>query len=91
MDVISGVVELAREAEDLRERIDDFDKQMESLIGSTVTLTVRQGKKRKFYECTVDTWNGESWELTENSTDDDPEFFEATFDDFVKGRMWVLK
>jgi|FreactcultureFD7_1027221.scaffolds.fasta_scaffold00834_4 hypothetical protein len=87
MNVISSVVELAREAKDLRERVEDFETQMENLVGKTVTYTVQHSnRKRKFYVCTVDSWNGDSWELTDDKTG---EAFEVTFDDFTQGRMWV--
>jgi hypothetical protein len=89
MNVISSVVELAREAKDLRERLEDFQNQMSELVGATVTLTVQHGtRKRKFHTCTVDAWDGDHWYLTDQTTG---EAFDASFDDFVQGRMWAHK
>ena len=92
MDVIQSVVELVRENSELRKKAKTFDEQMESLVGARVSLQINHGRKRKFHHCVVDAWNGESWELLEETTagdDDDPEFFEASFEDFVQGTMWV--
>ena len=89
MDVIQSVLTLARENEELQDQVKEFEK----LVGASVTYVVKHGKKTKYHECTVDSWNGDAWGLIENDPDDpdDPEIFEVTMDDFVAGRLWITE
>lgn len=93
MDAVQVVLTLARENSDLKIQVKDYENLMEKLVGASVTYRVKEGKKTKYYQCTVDSWNGESWELIEDDPEDpdDPEFFEATLDDFAEGRLWVAE
>lgn len=88
METVQNVFALARETESLRKKVDTFDDQMDSLVGTSVTYRVKRGKKVYYHECMVESWNGESWEIVEESIDD-PEFFEVTFEDFVQGNLWA--
>jgi hypothetical protein len=88
MNLVQEVIDLVREASELRKKLKVIANQMESLVGSKVTYCVQAGKKRKFYRCTVDAWNGEGWDIFTDDPDD-PEYFVATFDDFVEGRIWI--
>jgi len=89
MDAVQSVLTLARENAELQEQVKEFEK----LVGASVTYVVKQGKKTKYHECTVDSWNGDSWELIEDDPEDpdDPEVFEVTMDDFVQGRLWITE
>jgi hypothetical protein len=91
MDAIQAVIDVVRENERLRSSNDKFEDMLESLVGAHVTFSVKQGKKTKYYECIVDEWNGEGWELINDDDDDDPEFFFATFKDFINGRLWITE
>jgi len=91
MDAIQAVIDVVRENERLRAKNDKFEDMLESLVGAHVTFCVKQGKKTKYYECIVDEWNGEGWELINDDDDDDPEFFFATFKDFINGRLWITE
>lgn len=92
MDAIQAVIDVVRENERLRSSNDKFEDMLESLVGAHVTFSVKQGKKTKYYECIVDEWNGEGWELiNDDDDDDDPEFFFATFKDFINGRLWITE
>lgn len=93
MDALQTVLTLARENADLKHQVSEYEDLMEKLVGASVTYRVKVGKKTKFYECTVESWNGECWELVEEDPDDpdDPEVFEVTMDDFVEGRLWITE
>lgn len=91
MDVVQSVIQVVREASDLRKQVQGFEEMMESLVGHSVTYAEDIGKKKKFYKCTVESWDGDSWELIEDDAEDksDPAIFVVTFEDIVEGRMWV--
>ena len=91
MDALQSVLVLARENTELQRQLKDYEALMVTLVGASVTYTVKEGKKTKFYECTVDSWNGDCWELIEDDPEDpdDPEVFEVTMDEFAEGRVWI--
>jgi hypothetical protein len=93
MDALQAVLALARENEDLKHQVSEYEEFMEKLVGASVTYTVKEGKKTKYHQCTVDSWNGDCWELIEEDPEDpdDPEVFEVTMDDFVEGRLWIAE
>lgn len=93
MDALQAVLDLAREKNELRHQLTDYEGFMEKLVGASVTYTVKEGKKTKYHQCTVDSWNGDCWELIEDDPEDpdDPEVFEVTMDDFVEGRLWIAE
>jgi hypothetical protein len=91
MDAIQSVLTLARENSELQDQVKEYEDFMEKLVGASVTYVIKHGKKTKYHQCTVNSWNGESWELVEEESEDsdDPEIFEVTMDDFVEGRLWI--
>ena len=91
MDVVQSVIQVVREASDLRKQVQGFEEMMESLVGHSVMYAEGTGKKKKFYTCTVESWDGDSWELVEEDPEDkdDPAVFVVTFEDIVEGRMWM--
>lgn len=93
MDALQAVLDLAREKNELQHQLKDYESFMEKLVGASVTYTVKEGKKTKYHQCTVDSWNGDCWELIEDDSEDpdDPEVFEVTMDDFVEGRLWIAE
>jgi hypothetical protein len=91
MDVVQAVIQVVREASELRKQVEGFEQMMSSMVGCTVMYSEGTGRKKKFYQCTVESWDGDSWELVEENPEDknDPSVFVATFEDMVEGRMWM--
>lgn len=91
MDAIQAVIDLARENEELRTKSEKFDKIFEDMVGSHVTFRVKHTRKHKFYNCVVDSFTGEGWELIQETDDERPLGFYATINDLVTGNMWVTE
>jgi hypothetical protein len=93
MDAIQAVVDLARENEAYEEKLGKYEDWCDDLIGTSVTLRVG-GKKSKtrFVECVVQEYDADefTWTLlADEKTDNDPEIFEVTFEDFIKGNLHI--
>ena len=93
MDAIQAVVDLARENEAYEEKLGKYEDWCDDLIGTSVTLRVGSKKgKTRFVECVVQEYDGDefTWTLlAEDKTDNDPEIFEVTFEDFIKGNLHI--
>jgi hypothetical protein len=89
MEAIEAVVALTKERDEISEELDTYESWFEGLVGRTVTYGVVSKKHTRFVECRITEFNpGEGWELT-GTTGDDPDLYQATFEDFVTGRMHV--
>jgi hypothetical protein len=93
MDAIQAVVDLARENEAYEEKLCKYEDWCDDLIGSYATLRV-SGKKSKtrFVECVVQEYDSDefTWTLlADDNTTNDPEIFEVTFEDFIKGNLHI--
>ena len=94
MDAIQAVVDLARENEALEEKLSKYEDWCEDLVGTTVTLRVGSKKsKTRFVDCVVQEYDADEYTWTlladEKTTDNDPEIFEVTFEDFIKGNLHI--
>lgn len=93
MDAVQAVVDLARENEELSDQLSKYEDWFDSLVGSSVTLSVKTKKeKTRYVNCTVTEFDEDdgTWVLTaDEDGEGDPEVFEASFEDFVKGRLVV--
>jgi hypothetical protein len=91
METLQAVVDLFHENSELKERLSKFEDKCEDLVGQSVTFRVRHSRKYKFYDCIVDKFTGEGWELIQDTDYDRPIGFYATFDDLFKGNFWINK
>lgn len=94
MDAIQAVVDLARENEAYEEKLCKYEDWCEDLIGTSVTLRVGSKKsKTRFVECIVQEYDSDefTWTLLadDEKTTNDPEIFEVTFEDFIKGNLHI--
>jgi hypothetical protein len=91
MDAVQAVIDLVRKSDELNDKINTYESMFNSLIGAQVTFRVKEGKKTRYYECTVEDWNGDGWELERITEDDgdDYDYFLATFADLVEGNLWI--
>lgn len=88
MEAIEAVLELAKERDELASDLETYESWFESLVGKSVTLTVKSKKHTRFVQCTVTEFTeGEGWELQ----GEDDEMFMATFEDFVNGTVTLNK
>lgn len=88
MEAIEAVLELAKERDELASDIETYESWFESLVGKSVTLTVKRKKHTRFVQCTVTEFmQGEGWEL--QSEDGEDEIFMVTFEDLTAGRVVV--
>lgn len=88
MDAIEAVVELAKERDELADELETYESWFESLVGKHVILATGSRKHRRFVECVVNDFvEGEGWEL--ESLEEDGEVHIVTFEDFVKGKVYV--
>lgn len=83
--VINDVIEVVREASDLKKELRSISKDMNYISGYHVTYREVKGNKTLFHECVVDSWNGQGWDLM--STEDPEEYFAITFKDIVDGNI----
>lgn len=95
MDAIQAVVELARENEELQEEVKSYEDMFEKLVGTYVSYC-HETKKKRYYDCTVESFDPDTctWHLVvddEEREETDPDSFDATFDDFVSGRLWITE
>jgi len=91
MDAVQAVVDLVRETNDLRQKVEKFNKVFEDLVGSRVTFRVKHTRKYKFYDCIVDNFTGEGWELIQDTDNERPLGFYATLSDIINGNLWVTE
>jgi hypothetical protein len=83
--VINDVIEVVREASDLKKELRNISNDMRYIVGFHVTYTETTGNKKIFHECVVDDWNGSGWDLM--STEDPEEYFAVTFQDIIDGKI----
>jgi hypothetical protein len=83
--LINDVIEVVREASDLKKEIRNIEKDMKYIIGYHVSYIETDGNKKVFHECVVNDWNGEGWDLM--STDDPDMYFAITFKDIIDGNV----
>lgn len=96
MDAIQAVLDLAKTKAALEEQLDQYEEWFESLVGKTVTYAVKAKKgKTTYIDCHVEEWDEENgvWTLVslEGKDGEEAETFDATFEDFSEGRLWITQ
>lgn len=87
MQAVQAVLDLLKERDELTEELETYESWFESLVGETVVLSVKNRKKTHFIDCVVTEFTqGEGWVL--QGIDDD-EIHVVTFEDFVRGRLYI--
>lgn len=88
MQAVQAVFDLVKERDELTEELETYESWFESLVGETVVLSVRASKKKThFVDCIVTEFTpGEGWVL--QGVEDD-EIHVVTFEDFVRGRLYI--
>lgn len=87
MQAVQAVLDLLKERDELNEELETYESWFESLVGETVVLSVKHKKKTNFVDCIVTEFEpGEGWVL--QSVEDD-EIHTVTFEDFVRGRLYI--
>jgi hypothetical protein len=87
--VINDVIEVVREASDLKKELKEITKDMNYIAGYHATYIEVKGNKKIFHECIIEEWNGSGWDAmsTDTDCDDDPEYFVITFKDIIDGNV----
>lgn len=89
MEAIEAVLDLVKERDEIANELETYESWFESLVGRSVTLTLKRKRKTRFIECVVTEFTqGEGWELTSDETD---EVYMVSFEDFAAGRIWLTK
>ena len=83
--LINDVIEVVREASDLKKELKEITKDMNYIAGYHATYIEVKGNKKIFHECIIEEWNGSGWDAM--STDTDPEYFVITFKDIIDGNV----
>ena len=92
MEAVQAVVDLARENEELQEEVKSYEDMMEKFVGAYVSFC-HETKKKKYYDCTVESFDPDTctWHLVVDEPEENsPDSFDATFDDFVSGKVQVV-
>jgi hypothetical protein len=61
MDVISSVVDLCKERDDLEETVDRYEEWFSDLIGKTITVTKGSRRHKKFLELEIVSFDPDGW------------------------------
>jgi len=61
MDVISSVVDLCKERDDLEETVDRYEDWFSELIGKTITITKGSRRHKKFLELEIVSFDPDGW------------------------------
>ena len=86
--VINDVIEVVREASDLKKELKAISKDMNYIAGHHATYVEVKGNKKIFHECIIEEWNGNGWDALATDMDsDDPEYFNITFKDIIDGNV----
>ena len=86
--VINDVIEVVREASDLKKELKAIAKDMNYISGHHATYVETKGNKKIFHECVIEEWNGTGWDaLNTDMDDEDPEYFNITFKDIIDGNV----
>lgn len=89
MEAIEAVLDLVKERDEIASELETYETWFESLVGRSVTLSLKRKSKMRFVECVVTEFTqGEGWELKSDATD---EIYMVSFDDFAEGRVWLTK
>jgi hypothetical protein len=96
MDAIQAVLDLVKTKNALEEQIEEYEEWFEALVGKTVSYAYKPKKgKIRYVDCEVDEWDSENgcWTLVsiEGKEGEKCETFDATFEDFCEGRLWITQ
>ena len=87
MQAIQAVLDLVKERDEIAEELETYENWFESLVGENVVLSVGSKRKTRFVDCIVTEFTpGEGWVL--QSVDED-DVHVVTFEDFVRGRLYI--
>ena len=86
--LVNDVIEVVREASDLKKELKAIAKDMNYIAGYHATYVEVKGNKKIFHECVIEEWNGSGWDALSTDMDsDDPEYFNITFKDIIDGNV----
>ena len=89
MDVISSVVDLCKERDELEETVDRYEDWFSELIGKTVSVSVSSSRRhKKFIEVEIISFDPDGWMGQDVETGNE---VLITWGDIVGGRVYIAK
>jgi len=84
LDVIQAVIDLGRERDELHEVLDKYESWFEEIVGSNITLTIKNKRSTFYVSHRITQFLGEDgWEIMSN--DDDETVRHISINDFFTG------
>jgi len=90
METITAVVELVRENEEMHKSLDIYEEMFESLIGRTITISMKKKNKTRFLTCEVEEFDLGAGEFLVRDIDSD-EVFTITVDKLFDGSVTIQR
>ena len=90
MQAIQAVLDLVKERDEIADELETYENWFESLVGENVVLSIGSKRKTRFVDCIVTEFTaGEGWVLQSIDGDGDEDVHVVTFEDFVRGRLYI--
>jgi len=90
MQAIQAVLDLVKERDEIAEELETYENWFESLVGENVVLSIGSKRKARFVDCIVTEFTpGEGWVLQSVDGDGEDDVHVVTFEDFVRGRLYI--